>query len=56
MKVAQSTGDREAQARGWDFRHTDETPLPARALAEILRPRSLVILAVIAGVSCLWWL
>jgi len=42
--------------RGWDFRHTDETPLPARALAEILRPRSLVILAVIAGVSCLWWL
>jgi hypothetical protein len=27
-----------------------------RALAECLRPRSIVVLAVLAGVISLWWL
>jgi hypothetical protein len=27
-----------------------------RALAEVFRPRSLVLLAVVAGVVSLWWL
>jgi hypothetical protein len=27
-----------------------------RALAEILRPRSIILLAVVAGVVSLWWL
>jgi len=41
----------QASHRGWDFR-----PMPVRAAFEILRPRSLVILAVLAGVVSLWWL
>jgi hypothetical protein len=27
-----------------------------RALAEVLRPRSIILLAVLAGVISLWWL
>jgi hypothetical protein len=27
-----------------------------RALAEVLRPRSVILLAVLAGVISLWWL
>jgi hypothetical protein len=29
---------------------------PLRALAEMFRPRSLILLAVVAGVVSLWWL
>jgi hypothetical protein len=32
------------------------TNLTLRALAEVLRPRSLILLAVVAGVVSLWWL
>jgi hypothetical protein len=42
--------------RGWDFRPSDEVPMWLRALAEVLRPRSLILLAVVAGVVSLWWL
>jgi hypothetical protein len=27
-----------------------------RAIAEVLRPRSIILLAVLAGVISLWWL
>jgi hypothetical protein len=43
-------------SRGWDFRPSDEPPMWLRAVAEVLRPRSLIILAVLAGVISLWWL
>lgn len=52
MKAAQATNQ---SVRGFDFRPTDTPPLWARALAETLRPRSLVILAVMAGVLSLLW-
>jgi hypothetical protein len=42
--------------RGWDFRPADAPPMWFRALAEVLRPRSLILLAVVAGVVSLWWL
>ena len=42
--------------RGWDFRPSDEPPIWFRALAEVLRPRSLVILAITAGVLSLFWI
>jgi hypothetical protein len=42
--------------RGWDFRPAGEAPLWLRALAEVFRPRSLILLAVVAGVVSLWWL
>jgi hypothetical protein len=42
--------------RGWDFREIHEPPMWLRALAEVLRPRSLILLAVVAGVVSLWWL
>jgi hypothetical protein len=42
--------------RGWDFRPADEVPLWFCAVAEVLRPRSLILLAVVAGVVSLWWL
>ena len=42
--------------RGWDFRPADEPPMWLRALAEVFRPRSLILLAVVAGVISLWWL
>jgi hypothetical protein len=54
MKAAQATNQ---SYRGWDFsRAVDESPLWIRALAETFRPRSLILLAVIAGVCSLWWL
>ena len=43
--------------RGWNFDAAiDESPMWIRALAETFRPRSLVILAVIAGVVSLFWI
>lgn len=57
MASAQATGDRDAAYRGWDFScAVDEGPLWLRALAEICRPRSLVILAVMAVTVAVWWL
>jgi hypothetical protein len=41
---------------GWDFRPSDEPPVWAMALAEVLRPRSIILLAVMAGVLSLFWL
>lgn len=46
----------QASHRGWDFRPAGEVPRWARAIAEVCRPRSIVILAVMAGVVSLWWL
>ena len=46
----------QASHRGWDFRPSDEVPLWLRALAETFRPRSLVILAITAGVLSLFWI
>jgi hypothetical protein len=43
-------------SRGWDFRPSDEPPMWFRAVAEVLRPRSLIILAVLAGVISLFWI
>lgn len=42
--------------RGWDFRPSDEPPMWLRAVAEVLRPRSIIILLAMAGVVSLWWL
>ena len=42
--------------RGWDFRPSDEPPLWLRAVAEVLRPRSIIILLALAGVVSLWWM
>jgi hypothetical protein len=57
MASAQATGDRDAAYRGWDFsRAVDDVPLWFRAVAEVLRPRSIVILLALAGVISLWWL
>jgi len=42
-------------SRGWDFRPSDEPHIALRAVAEVLRPRSLIILAAMAGVIALWW-
>jgi hypothetical protein len=46
----------DGSSRGWDFRPSDEPPMWFRAVAEVLRPRSLIILAVLAGVISLWFL
>lgn len=46
----------QASHRGWDFRDADESPIWLRAMAETFRPRSLIILAVVAGVISLWWM
>ena len=43
-------------SRGWDFRPSDEVPMWFRAVAEVLRPRSIIILLALAGVVSLWWL
>jgi len=57
MIAAQSTGCRQAASRGWNFdRAVDESPMWIRALVEISRPRSIILLAVIAGVCAVWWL
>jgi hypothetical protein len=53
MKAAQATNQ---SSRGFDFRPSDEPPLWFKAVAEVLRPRSLIILAAMAGVISLWWL
>lgn len=51
---AQSTN--QSNGRGYAFdRMIDESPLWIRVLAEIVRPRSLVMLAVIGFVSSLFW-
>jgi hypothetical protein len=46
----------QASHRGWDFRPSDEPPLWFRAVAEVLRPRSIIILLALAGVISLWWM
>lgn len=53
MKAAQATNQSN---RGFDFRPSDEPPLWLRALAEVFRPRSLILLAVVAGVLSLFWI
>ena len=54
-RLAAMTTD-QASHRGWDFRPSADVPLWVRAVAEVLRPRSLVILLALAGVISLWWL
>lgn len=54
-RVAAMTTD-QASHRGWDFRPADEPHIALRALAEVFRPRSIILLAVVAGVVSLWWL
>ena len=46
----------QASHRGWDFRDDQMPPIWFRAVAEVLRPRSLIILAAMAGVIALWFL
>ena len=46
----------QGSSRGYDFRPSDEPPMWLRAVAEVLRPRSLIILAAMAGVISLWWM
>jgi hypothetical protein len=46
----------QASHRGWDFRDDQMPPLWFRAIAEVLRPRSIVIIAVIAITGAVWWL
>ena len=53
MKAAQATNQSN---RGFDFRPSDEVPLWLRAVAEVLRPRSIIILLALAGVVSLWWM
>ena len=51
MKAAQATNQSN---RGFDFRPCDEPPLWFKAVAEVLRPRSIIILLALAGVISLW--
>ena len=53
MKAAQATSQ---SRRGFDFRPSDEMPIWFRAIAEVLRPRSIIILLALAGVISLYWL
>ena len=53
MKAAQATNQSN---RGFDFRPSDEVPMWVRAVAEVLRPRSIVIIAVIAITGAVWWI
>jgi hypothetical protein len=53
MKAAQATSQ---SARGWDFYPSEEPPMWFRALAEVFRPRSIILLAVVAGVLSLFWI
>ncbi len=46
----------QGSSRGYDFRPSDEPHIALRAVAEVLRPRSLIILAAMAGVISLWFL
>jgi len=54
-RVAAMTTD-QASHRGGDFRPSDEPHIALRAVAEVLRPRSIIILLALAGVISLWWL
>jgi hypothetical protein len=55
-EAAMATGDTDASYRGWDFSNAvDDVPMVIRALAEICRPRSLVIFAVIGAVASVWF-
>lgn len=55
-RVAAMSTD-QASHRGWDFRPSDDVPpMWLRAVAEVLRPRSIIILLAMAGVVSLWWL
>ena len=57
MTAAQATGDRDAAYRGWDFsRAVDDGPLWLRALVEVTRVRSIIILAIMAGTLSLLWI
>jgi hypothetical protein len=38
------------------FDNTGESPMWFRAVLEVLRPRSLIIFAAIAGAISLWWM
>jgi hypothetical protein len=53
MKAAQATNQ---SSRGFDFRPSDEPPMWLKAVAEVLRPRSIIILLALAGVVSLWFL
>jgi len=54
MAAAQATNQSN---RGWNFDNAvDESPMWLRALAEIARPRSIIILAIMAGVLSLLWI
>ena len=53
MNAAQATNQSN---RGFDFRPSDEVPLWVRAVAEVLRPRSIIILLALAGVMSLWFI
>jgi len=39
-----------------DMQDPREPPIWLRAVAEVLRPRSIIILLALAGVISLWWL
>lgn len=54
MNAARTTN--QSTGRGWDFRDTGRPPMWLRALAEIARPRSIIILAIMAGVLSLLWI
>ena len=54
MKAAQATD--QSNSRGWDFRPSDEVPLWVHAIAEVLRPRNIIILLAMAGVISLWFI
>lgn len=54
-RVAAMTTD-QGSSRGWDFRPSDEPPLWFKAVAEVLRPRSIIILLAMAGVTSLWFI
>ena len=53
MKAAQATNQSN---RGFDFRPCDEPPLWFRAVAEVLRPRSIIILLALTGCVSLFWI
>ena len=53
MKAAQATNQSN---RGFDFRPSADVPLWVRAVAEVLRPRSIIILLALAGVVSLFWI
>lgn len=53
MKAAQATNQSN---RGFDFRPSDEPPMWFNAVAEVFRPRSIIILLAMAGAISLWFL